>query len=320
MGRMLAWRVAMRQALYGPGGFYIGHPPDGHFRTSAQTPAFAAAIAELVRRLDAALDHPDPFTVVDMGAGRAALLSALLEHEPLAGRLRAVAVELRPRPAGLDRRVGWRATPPASFTGLVLACEWLDNQPCDIAECDDDGVRRYQLVDPKTGATALGTPVTGEDAAWLDRWWPLTEPGRRAEIGLGRDRDWHALTNRLERGLAVAVDYGHTVACRPPYGTMTGYAHGRQLPPIPDGSRDITAHVAMDSLDDGLLLTQRQALRALGTTGARPPIDLAHSDPGEYLRRLSQASQAADLTEPSGLGAHHWLLTGVGCRPEALLT
>ncbi|MGH3736132.1 MAG: SAM-dependent methyltransferase, partial [Micromonosporaceae bacterium] len=60
------------------------------------------------------------------------------------------------------------------------------------------------------------------------------------------------------------------------------------------------------------LTDQRGALRALGVDGTRPPLSLAASDPGEYVRRLAAATQAAELTDPSGLGAHHWLLQPVG--------
>jgi cytochrome P450 len=60
-----------------------------------------------------------------------------------------------------------------------------------------------------------------DDTDWLERWWPLREPGDRAEIGRTRCAAWAAVLRRLRRGLAVAMDYSHTRAARPVYGTLT---------------------------------------------------------------------------------------------------
>src|SRR5262245_48674209 len=57
----------------------------------------------------------------------------------LAARIAAQAVEIAPRPAGLDPRIGWQASPPNAITGLVIASEWLDNIPLDVAELTPDG-------------------------------------------------------------------------------------------------------------------------------------------------------------------------------------
>ncbi|GAA1323643.1 SAM-dependent methyltransferase [Actinocatenispora thailandica] len=311
------WRTAMRAALYGDGGFFTaGAGPAGHFRTSAQTVPMARAIGTLLVRLDAALGRPDPLDVVDLGAGGGELLTALAAGTPaqLAGRVRYTGVELAGRPRLLPSTVEWRTELPDRVTGLLLATEWLDNVPVDVAEVDADGVPRLVLVDPSTGAETLGPAVTGRDAGWLDRYWPLTEPGARAEIGHPRDDAWADATARLVRGVAVAVDYGHRAGARPYPGTLTGYRHGRQVPPVPDGSTDLTAHVAWDSLlvPGDALVRQREALRALGVTGERPPLADAAADPAGYLRALAAATHAAEVTDPTGLGGHDWLLHAAG--------
>jgi hypothetical protein len=106
-------------------------------------------------------------------------------------------------------------------------------------------------------------------------------------------------------------------------GTLTGYRAGRQVPPVPDGSCDITAHVAMDSVAEAggrpyTLVSQRKALRALGVDGARPPLSLASTDPGGYVRALATASAAAELTDAAGLGSHWWLMHPVGITLHGL--
>ncbi|MEG3637531.1 SAM-dependent methyltransferase, partial [Micromonospora palythoicola] len=149
----------------------------------------------------------------------------------------------------------------------------------------------------------------------------------RAEIGRTRDEAWADAVGRVDRGLALAVDYGHLRAERPIDGTLTGYRAGRQVPPVPDGSCDVTAHVAVDSVAAAgervarcayVLTSQREALRALGADGGRPPLSLAASDPAGYLRALATASAAAELTDPAGLGGHWWLWQPVDLPADRL--
>ncbi|MEV5516635.1 SAM-dependent methyltransferase [Streptomyces flaveolus] len=390
------WREATANALYGPAGFYRGSEgPAGHFRTSVHaSPLFAGAVARLLCRVDEALGRPASLAFVDMAAGRGELVTGVLAALPadVAARTRAYAVDVAGRPDGLDRRIEWLAEPPRGVTGLLFANEWLDNVPVDVAEVDADGVARRVLV-RGDGTERLGEPVGGADAEWLARWWPLAgEEGLRAEIGFPRDSAWASAVSTLERGLAVAADYAHTRDTRPPFGTLTGFREGRETPPVPDGSCDITSHVALDAcatagdagragggVEDGAgtgggvedgpgdaasgadvtgpgadragrdrgdagraaaepgrdaggvgcapactppgarLLPQRDALRALGVAGARPPLALASTDPAAYVRALANASEAAELTAAGGLGDFVWLLQPVGPLDAARL-
>ncbi|MGP8300021.1 SAM-dependent methyltransferase [Streptomyces inhibens] len=345
MNEWCGWRDATERALYGPDdGFYTrpqGPGPAGHFRTSVHvSPLYAGAVATLLCRVDAALGHPDELTLVDVGAGRGELLTGVLAALPdeVGARLRPYAVERAARPQGLDPRIGWLAELPApgSVTGLLFANEWLDNVPVDVVETDADGVPRRVLV-RADGTERLGEPVDGADAEWLRRWWapPLaadaTEdtattggapaPGIRAEIGRPRDEAWARAVRTLRAGLAVAADYAHERGGRPLFGTLTGFRDGREVHPVPDGSCDITAHVALDACagPSAERLTQREALHALGVDGRRPPLALASTDPAGYVRALSAAGSGAELTDPAGLGGFGWLLEPVGDRCAGLL-
>ncbi|MEU3736973.1 MULTISPECIES: SAM-dependent methyltransferase [unclassified Streptomyces] len=308
----------MEDALYGPDGFYLRpEGPAGHFRTSVHaSPLFAGAVARLLCRVDEALDHPDELVFVDLGAGRGELSAGVLAALPadVAPRARACAVERAGRPAGLDPRIEWHDRPPVGVTGLLFANEWLDNVPLDVVEVDPEGLVRHVLVG-EDGTESLGGPVEGADASWLARWWPLAaEPGLRAEIGRPRDEAWTRAAATLTRGLAVAVDYAHDRAGRPPFGTLTGFRAGRETAPVPDGTCDITAHVALDACarPGASLLTQRAALRALGVSGGRPPLSLASSDPVAYVQALTRAGEAAELIAEGGLGDFGWLTQPVG--------
>jgi SAM-dependent MidA family methyltransferase len=280
------------------------------------SPLFAGAVARLLCRVDEALGRPAVLDFVDMAAGRGELAGGVLAALPadVAARTRACAVEIAERPPGLDHRIEWLPAPPEGTTGLLFANEWLDNVPVEVAEVDAAGVARRVLV-REDGTERLGEPVDGAQAGWLQRWWPLPgAEGLRAEIGLPRDEAWAAAVATLRRGLAVAVDYAHTVDTRPPFGTLTGFREGRETTPVPDGSCDITAHVALDAcaLPGGRVLPQREALRTLGVTGARPPLTLASTDPAAYVRALANAGASAELTAAGGLGDFCWLVQPAG--------
>jgi SAM-dependent MidA family methyltransferase len=334
----LPWRAATERALYGaptggsPAGFFRRERPADHFRTSAHVGGcYAGAVGRLAQAAGA--QH-----VVDVGAGDGWLLRHLTESS--AG-LALTAVELAPRPAGLPGAVRWTADlsgalaagPPGPV--LVHANEWLDDVPVDVVQVAPDGTPRLVLVDPATGDERLGAPVTtGPDAAWLARWWPLAgaAPGTRAEVGRPRDVAWAAvvaaLAGRRHGGVALAVDYAHAGRRRPAQGSLTGYRHGRQVRPVPDGSCDVTSHVAIDAAAEAgvaagatssLLTTQRQALSALGVDATLPDVALARLDPHRYGAALVAANRAAELLDPGGLGGFAWLLQGVGIDVAPLL-
>ena len=325
----MTWRQAMQAALYGPGGFYArGEPPARHFRTSVHvSPGYAAAVLELLREVDAGLGWPERIDLVDVGAGRGELLEQVLAAAAQPGRIAACAVEVAPRPAGLDPRIRWERLPPGNITGLVIASEWLDNVPLDVVELTAAGPAVVQ-VDPVTGAERPHGRPGPADRAWIRDWWPLRTCGERAEVGRSRCSAWARVIRRIDRGVAVAADYGHLKTARPGCGTLTGYLEGRAVPAIPDGSRDITAHVALDACaaagraagaGQTVLTTQRAALLALGLDARRPPPALADSDPEGYALALCRASQDAELVDAADLGGFGWLAQAVDMAlPESL--
>lgn len=329
------WRDAWHEALYAAGrGFYVARGgPAAHFMTAAHGPT-GRVLAEAVLELWAA-EHGAalPSVVVDVGAGRGELathLIAALEHSGSryavappreeTPRPRVVAVDVVDRPEGLDEHVEWLRSPggaglPPELTdlrgALVVAHEWLDVVPCTVAEVDDDGTPREVLVDPASGEESLGAMLTDADRHWAEAHWPTTRPGDRIEVGRARDDAWSDLVSRVASGTLVAVDYGHTATTRPLGGTLTAYAGGQLTPPVPDGSCDLTAHVAIDTLDADVVRTQREALQALGLTGATPPHALASADPLAYLAALERAGAEAGLLDRDGFGGFWWAVKRV---------
>lgn len=217
-------------------------------------------------------------------------------------------------------RSEFRAVPlqtlvPAEQPAVIVAAEWLDELPLVVAECEPDGWRQVR-VGPD-GSEAAGPPVPGADAEWLGRWWPGTTGGR-GESGRTRDRAWREVIDCLMAtgGLAVMIDYGHRLPNRPVGGTLTGFQHGRQVPPRPSPTINLTAHVAVDSVQRAgehagarteLLISQREAVERLLPTPA-----LTDRTSGDALSRLEAAGERRLLAET--LGDHFWLVQSV--RPE----
>lgn len=333
------WGAAMERALYGPDGFYTSGTgaPGRDFRTSSTaSPHFARALLRLAAHVDAALDFPDPFVLVEVAAARGALLKALrdnlAEAPQLRDRLRLVGVDLAPRPDDLPDDVTWHddVADVLLFDGLLVANEWLDNVPCDVAEMTEAYAVYVEVAED--GTERRGERVEPADQDWLDRWWPLVDDGERAELGHTRDAAWCQAIAKVDRGLALCIDYAHDLGAREAglwaTGTLTGFKEGRQVAARPDGTTDVTAHVALDAVaaagivggaSDTLMLDQRTALRALGLTGGRPDLSLATSDPQAYLRALSGAGEEAELIARGGLGDFGWLVQGVGIDVPSVL-
>ena len=326
------WRAAWTDAAYGPAGFWSHERPGDHFST-------AVGVGPLVARTVAGLAPAGVGTVVDVGAGDGALLVALLGALPGVGL---VGVDRRPRPPGLPAAVrwyedhldvdaerwerggpaAWLAGPPSPGVPLVVAHEWLDDLPTGVAVRVGDVWREVEV--DETGAERPGTPVADADRAWLDRWWPAPvgpdgadgadgadrADGARAEVGRTRDVAWAGLVAAAvaRGGRALAVDYGHRAAERPVDGSLVAYAAGRQRRPVPDGSANLTAGVAVDAL----AAAGEAAGAATVLLGRQADViaDLPDDEPSDPLAALVRRSERQALTSPSRWGDLWWLLQG----------
>lgn len=336
---------AWAQALYGPGGFYRRERPVDHFRTAshAAPDLLAGALARLATDCGCT-------GIVEVGAGGGELLAVLAE---LAPQLDLTGVDLRERPGDLPGRVAWvAAAPRAAGPVLLLGWELLDVVPCPVLRADESGTLRPLQVEEGAVAAPLppdeiawigrwwpvpgsirsqdpgpapeqaqaaapvdGCPATAVGTADHERdpltGWP---PGQVVEVGLSRDLFWRSLVERVRPRVAVAVDYDHTRGSRPAAGTLTGYRGGTVCAPVFDGSCDLTAHVALDSVAAALpgtsmLLRQRDALLRLGVSPQLPPHALSRTDPIGYLQALDQVGRAREILDPAGLGGFGWLVT-----------
>lgn len=235
--------------------FYRHHEPQAHFDTLVR---FSPILAQ---RLAAWLDETlaEPFEVIDLGADQGTFLTQVLTASHFATH--GHGIDLRMSPPTLDPNITWHqrdvlnaGLPHIDSCGMtvLLAHEFFDDVPCDVVEVDERGVCRWLDRGPD-GSPLLADVVTERDTLdWLDRWWPPQRPAMRMEVGIARDRLWHALLRSTPRTLGIVIDYGHVLRERMvgtwDGGTLIGYRQHAAVSPRLDGTTNITAHVAIDAL------------------------------------------------------------------------
>jgi len=268
------------------GGYYTGSRArptrGGDFLTAPELhPIFGAALARQLEEVWDRLGRPDPFTLVEYGAGAGTLALAILgglreDRSPLAEALVYAPIELNPhRRAELEERTASAGlplvVPPAGATrvagvapvaGVVLANEFLDALPVDLVEIRDGRPREVHICVSAAGAFTelLLAPSTPAIAARLDALTgagvTLVE-GQRAELCLALDGWVAEVAATLSAGIVLVIDYGapalQLYGPRHQAGTLMTYrghaADGSPGAPYRDiGERDITAHVDTTTL------------------------------------------------------------------------
>jgi len=304
-------------ALYGEHGFYTrggGRAGRrGDFLTSPEVgPLFGAVIA---RALDAwweELGRPDPYIVVDAGAGPGTLARAVMAAQPRCAHAlsyRAVEISAAQRAAHPPTVTSLAAMPEQRLTGVIIANELLDNLPFRLFV--NDGGWREALV-------------ASDGERFVERLVPVCEPrtclptsaahGARVAVQEAARTLVENALKVIQRGRLIVIDYCTTtesMAGRPWRQWLRTYAsHARGAHYLSAvGEQDITVEVAIDQLPSPThVTTQAEFLRAYGIeplveegrtawqqSAAQP--DLA------AMTMRSRVSEAAALLDPKGLGA-----------------
>ncbi|MFP5319700.1 MAG: SAM-dependent methyltransferase [Acidimicrobiia bacterium] len=313
-------------------------------------PLFGVVVARALDRWWHELRRPDPFVVVEAGAGSGTLAGAVLAARPeCSAALRYVLVERSPRwrerqsarlplePAGMvlgpmlvaDSDLGPQPLagigplvtalaelPVGPFEGVVLANELLDNLPFRLLERAVGG-RSWSEVRVTADLQECLVEAAEPLAAEADRLAPEAAPGARIPLQHAAAAWLRTALAALARGRVVVVDYADTtssMAARPWTDWLRTYrAHGRGGRPLDDlGHQDVTCEVALDQLaavaPPAADRTQADFLRLHGVddvadAAGRLWQERAHIGDLEALKSRSTVSEAAALTDPTGLGA-----------------
>lgn len=333
----------MEQALYhAVHGFYssgAGSPGRrGDFLTAVEVgPLFGAVMARYLDHCWERLGQPDPFCVVEAGAGAGTWARSIRAARPRCGSALALTLVERSEPARAHHPEWVTASlatmphpggphpgptnPGAVAVGrahVVLANELLDNLAFRLFEwqqgkwwevwVDHDGLHRRVPLDLPSGRDL--------PAARLDSLVPahLRMDGLRLPLA-GQAATWVADTvnGLLPGGRLVTFDYGADtaeLATRPDNGWLRTYrAHqpGR-APWVDPGTQDITAEVPFDQLPSPDLRCrqaqwlQRWGLAELVAEGRQQWQARAGIGDLAALIGRSRVREAEALTQPGGLG------------------
>jgi SAM-dependent MidA family methyltransferase len=334
----------MNLALYAPGlGYYersakrIG--PEGDFFTSSQlSPDFGEVLALQIAEMWDGLGQPQPFTVVEMGAGRGQLardilaywqshrsdLLAVLDYQILETATAMKAEQQQVLANWPVRWVSWAELPDKGVQGCFFSNELIDALPVHQVVVEKGELREVYVTAREGKITevvgSLSTPALRNyfQAAEIDIL--SYAEGYRTEVNLGAI-DWLGqVSQKLQRGYLLSIDYGYSAQryYNPmrSQGTLQCYYQHRYHndPYIYIGEQDITAHVDFSTLQRvgeslGLeflgLTKQGLFLMAWGWGDRLSRLTQEHTDPMAILARRQQLQQAID---PTGLGGFGVLL------------
>ncbi len=304
-------------------------------------PLFGAVLARALDRWWDELGRPDPYVVVEAGAGSGALAAAVLAATPAcAPALRYLLVErsaawreeqgrrLRLEPAGLvlatDRDDGapldagagplvasLDELPPGPLDGVVLANELLDNLPFRLLQRSSAGWDEV-LVGADLAEVLVQAPL--DAAAEGDRLAPAAPVGSRIPLQRQAASWVRTALDSLHSGRVAVIDYADTtasLAARPWTDWVRTYrGHARGGGPLDHlGGQDVTCEVAVDQLPPAAEnRSQAEFLRAHGLDelvddARRRWQERAHIGDLEALKARSTVNEGAALTDPAGLGA-----------------
>jgi len=270
-GGLVDFERFMSLALYAPGlGYYVNGAQKfgvgGDFITSPElSPLFGQSLANQIAEVFGALEQPN---VLEFGAGSGALAVSVLEQLeqldclPVRYQILELSAELQQRQhetiqqalPHLIERVEWLSHMPSSgWRGVVVANEVLDAMP----------VQRFRKSADQWQMQWVSYTDDAYQATWLDAIDDLLlkqldalearlgqfEDGYESEVNRHVDGWISALSQMIEQGAVILVDYGYPEATfyhpeRSAGTLICHYQHKAYKDPLQRvGSQDITANV-----------------------------------------------------------------------------
>ena len=333
----------MEVALYWPvGGFYSSRhltgPHDNFYTAARAHPAFAALLSLQLFQFWQLLEHPHPFWVVEMGGADGLLARDILDycaHLPGAFRdaLSYLCLDRSQAPGGGDdskglgrddvQRITSAAVPFHGIVGCFLSNELVDAFPVHRVTMAGGQLREvYVTVRDGELVEEMGEPSTPALREHMDQADNSLEEGSTAEVNLAAVKWVEGVSDALERGFVLTIDYGGSAqelsARAGARGTLRCYYRHMEVvdPYTRIGDQDITSHVDFTSLalqgqKHGLeevgYVTQGQFLRALGLNRLTPRLRAEGLNQGEVE---ANSMGMLDLARQGGMGDFKVLVQG----------
>ena len=356
----------MDWVLYQPGGYYSDRPgigptatPQGQtagdFVTSPHLCAdFGELLAVQLIEMWERLDRPEPFQIVEMGAGHGLLAVDILRYLSREAPDMVLDYQILERSPGLQRsqqqqlKTGldpqllenvqwqtWEDLSDQSITGCFLSNELVDAFPVHLVEVQ--GAERqllelYVQCNDAGFGWVLGELSQAALAEYFERFaLPLEAyaEGYRTEVNLAAQSWMEQVARKLKRGYCLTIDYGYKAeryyqASRRG-GTLQCYFRHRfhDDPLVNLGKQDITTHVNFTALEqwgeaaglETLGFTQQGLfLMALGLGDRLQSLASDATDIRAVGHMMQRREQLHGLMNPMGLGNFGVLLQAKGLR------
>ncbi|MDP6494755.1 MAG: SAM-dependent methyltransferase, partial [Dehalococcoidia bacterium] len=347
----------MSLALYWPGGGYYTGPDHigstGDFYTSPHAhPAFGALIAVQLHQMWQVMGRPATFTVVELGAGNGRLCRDLTSYAAslpgeFARSLRYVCLDTLVT-GGVERESGrgagepsvnrvaallfledsddahLRGVPLRGFKGCILSNELLDAFPVHQVTSSYGSLKEVHVTLTDNNLEfALDEPSTPRLAGRLTDLGITLGEGQTVEINLGLDGWVDQISEALDTGFVLTIDYGrfapelYSMELRPRGTLTTFYRHTQTDAPLQRiGRQDMTAQVDFTTvinsgrragLEDLGYTTQGRFLSSLGL----PRLQSRLMELDLPRRQLAANNTGMiDLSRPGGLGDFKVLAQG----------
>jgi SAM-dependent MidA family methyltransferase len=321
----------MDLALFWPeGGYYLSKEPFGaagdYYTSPLAHPAFGALLAVQLFQMWRLMDCPNPFYVVEMGAGNGLLCRDIANYgqdlsPEFQQSLRYVCQDRR-SDSGKEKgllnasRIVSSCIPLRGVKGCFLSNEFLDSFPVHQVRKHQGQLKEiYVALRGDEFVEVLGEPPIQELSQRLDNLGIELAEGQTVEISLGPDQWAEEVASALDSGFVLTIDYGHPAAQLyssdlRPRGTLTTYYRHIQTdaPFRRIGQQDMSAQVDFTSVINS---GRRAGLEPVGLTNQGR--FLYNLGLGDLLKRLptlgllsreAQANRAGlvDLARPGGLG------------------
>jgi SAM-dependent MidA family methyltransferase len=322
----------------------------GDFFTSASLGQdFGQLLAIQLREMWQNLGCPEPFWVVEMGAGNGELAQDILhywqttEHQAFIQALKYIIIERSPSlrqqqqeqlesfSADPDFDLSWKNwsdLESENIEGCFFSNELVDAFPVHLVQKDGQELKEVYLGAQEGKLTEIVDCLSTEkltdyfNLVGIDLLQPEYPQGYRTEVNL-QGLDWlETVATKLKRGYVLTIDYGYSAEkyYRPArsQGTLQCYyQHRRHHNPYANlGYQDITAHVDFTALE---LYGELHNLHKIGFT--QQGLFLMALGLGDRLNELSSGKFSLpevfkrrdalhQLIDPTGLGSYGVLIQG----------
>ena len=333
---------------YNSGAVKIGATGD-FFTSSSLGKDFGELLAVQFIEMWHNLDCPNPFYLIEMGAGNGQLAHDLLaclqtdnSYSELTKALKYVIIEQSPTLIETQKKIlqsfttfdiawkTWDDIADNTIDGCFFSNELIDAFPVHLITKNQGEIQEVYLTIEQEQLTETIAQVSTEelskyfDLVGINLFEPRYTQNYRTEVNLNALNWLNTLTTKLKRGYILTIDYGYTADkyYRPQRnkGTLQCYYqhHRHNNPYVNIGYQDITAHVDFTALErqgelnnlQNLGFTQQGLfLMALGSGDRLNELSSGNYNLSQIFKRRNALHQ---LIDPTGLGGFGVLLQGKG--------